>query len=68
MIIILRKKNKIFSQTSEMPDQFPIPEEWLGYPIEVVVDKTKRYDNEFSQFTKEERKLIKAYFLYKIYR
>lgn len=61
MIIILRKKNKIFSQTSEIPDQFPIPEEWLSYPIEVVVDKTKRYDNEFSQFTKEERKLIKAY-------
>ena len=60
-MIILRQRNKIFSQTSEIPDPFPIPDEWLDYPIEVSVDKTKRYDKELPLFTKDERKLIKKY-------
>ena len=60
-MIILRQRSKIFSQTSEMPDPFPIPDEWLDYPIEVHVDKTKRYDKELPLFTKDERKLIKQY-------
>ena len=64
-MIILRKKinlrSKTFAKTSEMPEEFSIPDEWLEYPVEISVEKTDRYDKEISQFSKDERKLIKQY-------
>ncbi len=60
-MIILRQKSKIFSQTSPMPDPFPIPSEWSEYEVKIRVKGTKRYDKELPLFTKEERNLIKKY-------
>lgn len=58
-MIILR--NKIFGKISEVPEPFHIPPEWIEYEPEIRVTSTDRYDREISQFSKEERKLIKQY-------
>jgi len=66
-MIILRKKinlrSKTFAKTSEMPEPFPIPDEWDGkYTIvKNRVNVSDRVKKERSQYTGDEAKLIKKY-------
>ena len=61
-MIILRKKinlrDKTFAKTSEMPEPFPIPDEWDGkYTIvKNRVDVSDRVKKERSQYTGDEAK------------